>query len=105
MRDLESVDGLDWERIAAKVALLALYSTSLLIRSHQVVTDTSTISQRSAKECEIRWLGDRHPRFNHSPWAASEIAAAKALVESSEGGDIDWVSIAKKLGVRCSHSC
>jgi len=62
------------------------------------------MSQRSARECEIRWLGDRHPKFNHSPWAASEITAAKALVEGCERSDIDWVSIAEQLGVRVSHN-
>jgi len=83
MRDLESTDGLDWTRIADKV-----------------VADSSAISQRSAKECEIRWLGDRHPRFNHSSWDESEVAAAQKLVEDPEGGDVDWVSIAEQLGTR-----
>ncbi|KAF8484987.1 hypothetical protein DFH94DRAFT_257254 [Russula ochroleuca] len=83
MEDLESTEGLDWEHIATKVN-----------------TDSSTISQRSARECKIHWLGDRHPRFNHSPWAPSEIVAAKALVEGHEGSDIDWVSIAEQLGTR-----
>ncbi|KAH9062119.1 hypothetical protein EDB87DRAFT_1609423 [Lactarius vividus] len=83
MKDLESTDGLDWRRIADKV-----------------VADSSAISQRSAKECEIRWLGDRHPRFNHSAWDESEVAAAQKLVEGCEGGDVDWVSIAEQLGTR-----
>jgi hypothetical protein len=60
------------------------------------------MSQRSPMECKIHWLGDRHPRFDHSPWPASEIAAAKALLEGREGSDIDWVSIAQQLGVRVS---
>lgn len=83
MEDLESTEGLDWERIATKVN-----------------NDTFTLSQRSATECKIHWLGDRHPRFNHSSWPASEIAAAQALVEGREGSDIDWVSIAQQLGTR-----
>ncbi|KAI0303178.1 hypothetical protein BC826DRAFT_1138792 [Russula brevipes] len=83
MGDLEATEGLDWERIAEKV-----------------FPDCLTISQRLARECEIRWLGDRHPRFNHSSWPASEIAAAKALVEGCEGRDLDWVSIAEQLGTR-----
>ncbi|KAI9466791.1 hypothetical protein BJY52DRAFT_1234364 [Lactarius psammicola] len=83
MRDLESTDGLDWRRIADKV-----------------VADSSAISQRSAKECEIRWLGDRHPRFNHSAWDESEVIAAQKLVEDCEGGDVDWVSMAEQLGTR-----
>lgn len=60
------------------------------------------MTQRSAKECEIRWLGDRHPRFNHSSWDESEIVAARKLVEGREAGDVDWVSIAEQLGVRTS---
>lgn len=83
MIDLESTEGLNWTRIADKV-----------------VADSSAISQRSAKECEIRWLGDRHPRFNHSSWDESEVAAAQKLVENLGGGDIDWVSIAEQLGTR-----
>ncbi|KAF8268284.1 hypothetical protein EI94DRAFT_1728203 [Lactarius quietus] len=85
MEDLESTEGLDWRRIADKV-----------------VADSCAISQRSAKECEIRWLGDRHPRFNHSAWDESEVAAAQKLVEGRdcEGGDVDWVSIAEQLGTR-----
>lgn len=83
MEDLESTEGLDWERIATKVN-----------------NDSFTISQRSATECKIHWLGDRHPRFNHSPWPASEIETAKALVEGREGSEIDWVSIARQLGTR-----
>ncbi|KAI0003031.1 Homeodomain-like protein [Russula compacta] len=83
MRDLESTEGLDWERIATKV-----------------IADSSALSERSERECEVRWLGDRHPRFNHSPWAASEIVAAKALVEGREEGDVDWVLIAEQLGTR-----
>ncbi|KAI0269204.1 hypothetical protein BC834DRAFT_1016795, partial [Gloeopeniophorella convolvens] len=82
MKDLESTEGLDWERIATKVRSL----------------DSTALSQRSAKECEIRWLGDRHPKFNHSPWTASEISAAKSLVEGRTGNDVDWTAVAEELG-------
>ena len=99
MEDLESTEGLDWERIATKVYIFALSCINFPFILIQVNNDSSTISQRSAAECKIHWLGDRHPRFNHSAWPASEAAAAKALVEGHEGGDIDWVSIARQLGV------
>jgi hypothetical protein len=102
MEDLESTEGLDWERIATKVVISALPRISFPFVHIQVNTDSCTISQRSARECKIHWLGDRHPRFNHSPWASSEIVAVKALVECHEGSDIDWVSITEQLGVRAS---
>jgi hypothetical protein len=54
--------------------------------------------QRTAKECEIRWLGDRHPEFNHSTWQAKEIADCRALVAESTPGTVDWVNVANKLG-------
>ena len=56
--------------------------------------------QRTAKECEIRWLGERHPRFNHAQWMQSEVDRLKQLVGFAEEGQVDWVEIARKLGVR-----
>ena len=55
--------------------------------------------QRTAKECEIRWLGERHPRFNHAQWTQSEIIKVKELVAGAREGEVDWVEIAEKLGV------
>ncbi len=55
--------------------------------------------QRTAKECEIRWLGERHPQFNVAQWTKSEIAKVKELVGSAREGEVDWVEIAEKLGV------
>ncbi|KZT12926.1 uncharacterized protein LAESUDRAFT_640535 [Laetiporus sulphureus 93-53] len=75
--------GIDWERVASKVSAAG-----------------SPIVQRSAKECEIRWLGDRHPRFNHSPWAQSEIVRVRELVAGAIEGQVDWTDIAAKLGTR-----
>ncbi len=60
--------------------------------------------QRSAKECEIRWLGERHPQFNNSQWTQPEIAKVKQLVATANEGEVDWVEIAKKLGVRAPCS-
>ncbi|RDX53225.1 hypothetical protein OH76DRAFT_80944 [Lentinus brumalis] len=73
-------EGIDWERVAQKVTL------------------ASTAVQRSAKECEIRWLGERHPQFNNSQWTQPEIAKVKQLVATANEGEVDWVEIAKKLG-------
>ena len=55
--------------------------------------------QRTAQECEIRWLGDRHPEFDHSPWQPLEIKRVKELVGNAAEGEVDWVEIASKLGV------
>ncbi|KAI6164961.1 hypothetical protein EDD17DRAFT_1802600 [Pisolithus thermaeus] len=52
-------EGLDWDRIAEKVSRVSM-------------------TTRTAKECEIRWLGDRHPDFNHDPWKEEEIARLKS---------------------------
>lgn len=60
--------------------------------------------QRTATECEIRWLGERHPQFNDAQWTKSEIAKVKELVGDAREGEVDWVEIAEKLGVRWQHT-
>ncbi|PIL36826.1 transcription factor [Ganoderma sinense ZZ0214-1] len=76
-------EGIDWERVAQKACL---------------VSSASTTVQRTAKECEIRWLGERHPQFNDTQWTKSEIAKVKELVGGAREGEVDWVEIAEKLG-------
>lgn len=71
--------GIDWTRVALKVS------------------ESSNV-QRSPRECEIRWLGDRHPDFNHSTWTQSEIDRVKELVADATEGQVDWVQIAAELG-------
>ena len=56
--------------------------------------------QRTAKECEIRWLGELHPDFNDAQWTQSEIAKVRQLVAGAREGEVDWVDVAEKLGVR-----
>ncbi|TBU44763.1 hypothetical protein BD309DRAFT_1079798 [Dichomitus squalens] len=72
--------GIDWERVAQKVSF------------------ASTTVQRTARECEIRWLGERHPQFNNAQWPQSEITKVRELVGDARQGEIDWVKIAEKLG-------
>ncbi|KAI0663109.1 hypothetical protein C8Q70DRAFT_493312 [Cubamyces menziesii] len=72
--------GIDWERVAQKV------------------TSASTTVHRTAKECEIRWLGERHPEFNDAQWTPSEIAKVRELVDGAREGEVDWVDVAQKLG-------
>ncbi|KAL4081961.1 hypothetical protein V8B97DRAFT_139631 [Scleroderma yunnanense] len=79
-RNLElNTDGLDWDRIAEKVSRV------------------STVT-RTGRECEIRWLGDRHPDFNHGAWNEEEIIKLKSLLTAYRETRPDWVDIAQKLG-------
>ena len=61
--------------------------------------------QRTAEECEIRWLGDRHPEYNHSAWSLDETERAMELMGDAKEGEIDWVDLATKLGVRWAVPC
>ena len=59
---------------------------------------------RTAKECEIKWLGDRHPSINHAQWSQPEISKCRDLVDAyrAEHGHevtIDWSWVAKELKV------
>ncbi|KAA1466108.1 hypothetical protein DENSPDRAFT_790470 [Dentipellis sp. KUC8613] len=76
-----NTEGLDWERIAMNVS-----------------ANSAAGDGRSAKECEIRWLGDRHPRFDHATWTQTEIDKVKTLTERVPEGEVDWVEVAKQLG-------
>lgn len=67
--------------------------------NHQVSSASATV-QRTARECEIRWLGELHPQFNNAQWTQSEIVRVKQLVANANEGDVDWVEVAEKLGVR-----
>ncbi|KAG6330842.1 hypothetical protein ID866_8250, partial [Astraeus odoratus] len=79
-RNLElNKDDLDWDRIAEKVSRISM-------------------TTRTAKECEIRWLGDRHPEFQHAAWSDEEITKLKSLVHECGDAQPDWVDIAHKLG-------
>jgi hypothetical protein len=55
---------------------------------------------RTARDCAIRWLGDRHPQFLHTSWTPTELAKLQDLVKNAPEGPIDWVEIASSLGVR-----
>ncbi|KAF8974614.1 hypothetical protein BDZ97DRAFT_38184 [Flammula alnicola] len=80
--DLENnVEGLDWARIAEKVS------------------DASSV-KRTATDCQITWIADKHPTVNHAEWSADEIDRLNSLVSeyTREKKTIDWVTIAQKLG-------
>ncbi|KAI0347492.1 hypothetical protein BDW22DRAFT_1351937 [Trametopsis cervina] len=76
-------EGLNWDRIASKVSSAGV-----------------NYIHRTAQECEVRWLGDRHPQFNHEPWTAEETDRVKQLVGDAKEGEVDWVDVAAKLGTR-----
>ena len=65
---------------------------------HQV--SSSSIYTRTPRECEIRWLSDQHPEFNHGPWTQDEITKLKDLVAEYGNEQVDWEAVADKLGVR-----
>jgi hypothetical protein len=94
-----NTEGLDWERIAEKVCAVLFLLTGIIINPPKVSTVSSTT--RTARECEIRWVGNRHPIINHASWPQTELARLKALISDRFEGPINWVDIAKKLGV-CS---
>ncbi|OAX39173.1 hypothetical protein K503DRAFT_106227 [Rhizopogon vinicolor AM-OR11-026] len=72
-------EGIDWERIAEKVTSSSIYT-------------------RKPRECEIRWLGDQHPDFNHDPWTQDETTKLKELVAKHDDEQVDWEAMADKLG-------
>ncbi|KAG2339853.1 hypothetical protein BDR05DRAFT_938425 [Suillus weaverae] len=72
-------EGLDWDRIAEKVSSSSMYT-------------------RTPSECEIRWLGDQHPCFNHGPWTQDEITKLKGLVAEYGNEQVDWEVVVDKLG-------
>ncbi|CCM02807.1 uncharacterized protein FIBRA_04918 [Fibroporia radiculosa] len=77
----QNTTNIDWDRVAMKVSS----------------SNTSCV-QRSAKECEIRWLGEHHPQFNRTQWTQSEIDRLRDLLGNVVEGQIDWSDIAAKLG-------
>lgn len=47
----------------------------------------------------MQWLGDKHPRFLHSPWTDSELEKLQDLIKETFNGRVDWVQVASNLGV------
>ncbi|RDB23237.1 snRNA-activating protein complex subunit 4 [Hypsizygus marmoreus] len=81
--DIENnTEGLDWNVIAEKVSSVSTY-------------------KRTADQCRIKWLGDRHPKINHNDWDAAELENLQNLVTTQleqNDGTVDWVLVAKSLG-------
>ncbi|KAF8076140.1 hypothetical protein FPV67DRAFT_1664441 [Lyophyllum atratum] len=81
--DVENnTEGINWTTVAEKVS------------------NVCTV-KRTADQCRIRWLGDRHPKINHASWSSAELEKLKGLVtkqQAANDGKVDWVHVAKDLG-------
>ncbi|KAF5388265.1 hypothetical protein D9615_000172 [Tricholomella constricta] len=81
--DLETnTEGINWNNVAEKVSIACTV-------------------KRTADQCRIRWLGDRHPNINHSNWSSSELDKLKAIVSAqleTNDGKVDWVHVSMDLG-------
>ncbi|GLB33565.1 putative myb-like DNA-binding domain containing protein [Lyophyllum shimeji] len=81
--DIENnTEGINWTTVAERVS------------------NVCTV-KRTADQCRIRWLGDRHPRINHGEWSSNELEKLKGLVSTQlevNNGKVDWVQVAKDLG-------
>lgn len=62
------------------------------------MSDVSVIP-RTAKECETKWLGDRHPKINRGAWGSGETAQLTELARSYGENRVNWKEVAEKLGV------
>ncbi|XP_018489683.1 uncharacterized protein LOC108860284 isoform X2 [Raphanus sativus] len=51
---------------------------------------------RSAAECEARWMSTEDPLINHGPWTAEEENNLRLIIQ--EKGFTDWLDIAVSLG-------
>ncbi|EOA29895.1 hypothetical protein CARUB_v10012991mg [Capsella rubella] len=58
--------------------------------------DSLDIKDRSAAECEARWMSSEDPLINHGPWTEAEDKNLPRIIE--EKGLTDWVEIAVSLG-------
>ncbi|KAJ8518367.1 hypothetical protein ONZ45_g4556 [Pleurotus djamor] len=75
---LTNTEDLDWARIAEKVS------------------DASGNS-RTPKECETKWLGDRHPTIRHDAWDKEESIKMVQLLDGYEAGKFNWKEVSENL--------
>ncbi|KAG5734396.1 snRNA-activating protein complex subunit 4, partial [Termitomyces sp. T112] len=65
------------------------------------VNKASGSTNRTADQCRIKWLGDRHPRINHGSWSPTELEKLKDLVYAqtqANEGKVNWAQVANELG-------
>ena len=98
---LDQDTDIDWERVASRVRhFIVELKVNVICVILQVNAPGNGEVQRTATECEIRWRGSFSPKWNHTMWSQAETARVRELVGTSEEGEIDWVDIARRLGVR-----
>jgi len=103
-----NTEGIDWERVADTVGTSFPFECENAILNGLSLLKMTSRNRahggRTAKECEIKWLGDRHPSINHAQWSQPETNKCRDLVdayraEHGHGVTVDWVWIAKELKV------
>ncbi|KAL1221647.1 Transcription factor MYB3R-4 [Cardamine amara subsp. amara] len=62
----------------------------------QINWDSMGIKDRSAAECEARWMSSEDPLINHGPWSEAEDKNLLRIIERKSL--TDWVDIAISLG-------
>lgn len=105
--DLDNnVEGLDWTKIAERVRRVFIIALITALNYILVKVSDGSSVKRTALDCRVCWIGDRHPRINHGEWATSEVAKLSELVSEAleEKSTVDWVEVAKQLGVHLIHS-
>jgi hypothetical protein len=57
--------------------------------------------KRTAVDCQIVWIADKHPAVNHAEWSEDELNKLNLLVShyAKEKTPVDWVKVAENLGV------
>lgn len=99
-----NTEGIDWDRVAEKVT--SYLFPKIKANDAFVPSQVSSVVSlpRTARDCAIRWLGDRHPRFIRDSWSQTELDRLESFVNNTPEGPIDWAEIANKLGVKFSVS-
>jgi len=99
-------EGIDWERVASTVCVSfpSEHRSVSLNHPSKLTSRNRTHGGRTAKECEIKWLGDHCPSINHAQWSQPEISKCRDLVDAyrsqyGHGVPVDWVRVANELKV------
>ena len=71
----------NWERVAERVSSVSM-------------------TPRSAKECGIKWIGERQPSISRANWKPDETFRLRSLISSYGEQQIDWIKVAEQLGTR-----
>jgi hypothetical protein len=98
-------EGIDWERVASAVGLSSSSSVGMgCLLAILFFEMTSGHGSRIARECKIKWMGDRYPSINRAQWSQPEISKCRDLVDAyrtghGQGATVDWAWVANELKV------